>query len=182
MSNSLVSDWFGESFGELHPKLQLLHKTGGTLSGTVSVIVAHGIAGYFGRAIAKKFSIPTGNDQQMFSVTIAHQEDGLHWDRVFNVSEMKSVFVPVGNKRSGYWLEITGDVQLYLTVDVKEGGWYWRCFRVKYKGIILPLWLFPSVIAYKKIENEKYNFYVGFYFPILGEVLSYGGLLELRMP
>ncbi|GGY80483.1 hypothetical protein GCM10011613_26890 [Cellvibrio zantedeschiae] len=182
MSSSLVSDWFCESFGELHPQLQQLHKIGGILAGKVHVKSARGFAGYFGRAIAKKFSIPIDAQQQLFSVTITHQSDGLHWDRTFNARQMKSVFLPVGNKPGGYWLETTGDVQLYLTVDVKDGGWYWRCLSVKYKGITFPLWLFPRVNAYKKIENEKYSFYVGFNLPVLGEVLSYGGLLELRMP
>jgi hypothetical protein len=177
MSSSLVSDWFGEKFFELHPLLQKLHKSGGVLSGTVNVKLATGIAGYFGKHLAKKFGIPFHSREQSFSVAITHHVDGLHWDRCFDSSQMRSVFLPVGNMTNGYWLETTGDFKLYLTVDIKDGGWFWRCVSIKFKNITVPLCLLPRVNAYKKIEGEKYRFYVGFSLPILGEVLSYSGLL-----
>lgn len=178
MSSSLVSDWFGEKFFELHPLLQGLHKSGGILSGKVNVKIATGIAGYFGKHLAKKFAIPLCSREQSFSVVITHHADGLHWDRCFDSSRMHSVFLPVGNIANGYWLETTGLFKLYLTIDIKDGGWYWRCVSIKFKNITLPLFLLPRVNAYKKIEVERYRFYVGFNLPFFGEVLSYSGLLN----
>lgn len=179
MSSSLVSDWFGEKFVELHPRLQELHKSGGVLSGKVNVKIATGIAGYFGKQLAKKFGIPFHSHEQSFSVAITHHLDGLHWDRCFNEDPMCSIFVPIGTIKNGYWLETTGVFKLHLTVDIKDGGWYWRCVSIKFKNITIPLCLLPRVNAYKKIEHEKYRFYVGFSLPMLGEILSYSGLLNL---
>ena len=178
MSNNMVSDWFGEKVFELHPLLQRLHKSGGLLSGRVKVKLATGMAGYFGKHLAKKFGVPLYSIEQSFSVVITHHSDGLHWDRYFDSSRMHSVFLPVGSIANGYWLETTGIFKLHLTVDIKDGGWYWRCLRIKFKNITLPLFLLPRVNAYKKIEDEKYRFYVGFNLPLIGEVLSYSGLLN----
>lgn len=182
MNSNMVSDWFGETFFELHPLLQELHKIGGVLSGKVNIKIATGLAGYLGKGFAKKFAIPIHSSEQPFSVSIAHHTDGLHWDRKFNTSEMNSVFVPIGNKSNGYWLETTGSFQLYLRVDIKENGWYWRCLKAKYKYFRVPLCFLPRVNAYKKIEDGKYRFYVGFNLPIFGEVLSYSGLLSAAIP
>lgn len=178
MNSNLVSDWFGDSFLKLHPRLQQLHKSGGTLSGAVNLQIATGIAGYIGRRIAKKLAIPFDPREQLFSVSIMHAPDGLHWNRSFSHSKMHSVFLPVGTLQNGYWLETTGALKLHLTVDIKEGGWYWRCLKIKFKKVTLSRYFLPHVNAYKKIENEKYRFYVGFSFPIFGEVLSYSGLLD----
>lgn len=65
-----------------------------------------------------------------------------------------------------------------LTVDVKEGGWYWRCLQMRLFGIRLPLWLFPNSQAFKRIEDGRYRFYVGFTLPWLGTILSYSGALH----
>lgn len=182
MTSNLVSDWFGEGFTELHPLLQQIHKTGGTLSGTVTVNIASGLAGFLGRRIAKGFSIPINSSDHFFTVAITHQSDAMHWNRMFNSSQMYSVFLPVGNKADGYWLESTGSVHLYLTVDIKDKGWYWRCLKARFKYFTVPLFFLPRINAYKKIENEKYRFYVGFSLLFFGEVLSYGGLLDPHLP
>ena len=94
--------------------------------------------------------------------------------------QMRSIFRPVGNIDAGYWLEETGPLELKLTVDILDRGWYWRCLSMRLWKIPLPLWLFPHSKAYKKIEGDKYRFYVGFSLPFLGTILSYGGLLSAR--
>ena len=65
-----------------------------------------------------------------------------------------------------------------LKVDIIEGGWYWRVTNVRLRGIPVPLWLIPGSAAYKRIEDGKYRFYVGFSLPLVGKVFSYSGLLE----
>jgi hypothetical protein len=61
---------------------------------------------------------------------------------------------------------------------VIDGGWYWRCRKVWLYGVRLPLALFPRSDAYKCVEGGRYRFQVTFMVPLLGRVLSYGGLLE----
>lgn len=178
MSNN-VQAWFGKSFFELHPLIQKLHNTGGSLTGKVELIFAQGIAGYFGRMLAKKLSIPVSQSIQSFSVAISQQDNGLQWTRCFDQKySLTSLFLPVGTKDQGFWIETTGTFTLFLTVDIKDGGWYWRPLTVHYKNIPLPGWLFPKINAFKYVEAGSYRFFVGFSLPLLGQVFSYSGLLQ----
>lgn len=180
MPHTLVKNWFGDEFYQLAPQLQQLHSLGGTLKGPVEVLYGKGVAGIIGRRLAKKLNIPTARHHD-FSVAISHHANGLHWHRVFNqTQEMKSVFTPVGNKTKGFWLEQTGRLHLKLTVDIIDGGWYWKILGYRFLGLPLPAWLLPKSIAYKFIDDDKYRFYVAFTAPILGMLFSYGGLLSVE--
>lgn len=178
MSSNLVSDWFGQEFNNLHPMLQQLHRQGGLLAGTVKVVIPRGAAGIIGKRLASKLGVPTNPGDHELVVTISHHTDGLHWDRCFNSqTTMNSTFTPIGELPNGYWLENTGLLKMFLTVDTINGGWHWRCLKMKVRGLRLPLWLFPHSTAFKTIEGDKYRFYVGFSLPFFGTILSYGGLL-----
>ena len=180
LTGELVSNWFAAAYSNLAPELQRLHRSGGSLSGEVEVIVGKGIAGLIGRRIARKLNIPNAGLNQLL-VTISHDDEYLHWDRQFNNSVvMYSRFKPVGTIKDGYWLEKTGPLELMLTVDIKKQGWHWRCLRIKYSGLPIPIWLFPSMQAYKYIEDGGYRFYVGFSAPLLGLLFSYSGVLKVR--
>ena len=177
--------WFGADFTKLHPLLQELHTTGGILKGAVTITTSNGLSGIIGRRLAKKLNIPAKGKQHQLEVIITHKNNALHWDRRFDSDMMmKSVFTPVGQKgAAGYWTESTGAIQLYLDVDIKDGGWYWQPQKMRIKGVPFPLWLTPRTTAYKRIEqgntNEPcYRFHVSFSLPFLGTILSYGGLLE----
>jgi hypothetical protein len=65
-----------------------------------------------------------------------------------------------------------------LTVDINQGGWYWRCLEIRILGLRMPLWLFPNSKAFKMIEDGRYKFYVGFSLPWIGTLLSYSGSLS----
>ncbi|OZG70178.1 hypothetical protein BTA51_27270 [Hahella sp. CCB-MM4] len=178
IEESPARKWFGEHYEQLHPALQSLHSQGGKLSGVVEVRYGKGISGYIARRLARKLNIPEAGTHD-FSVTIAHEKGEMKWQRQFDDrSGMTSVFVPVGTfDNNGYWREKIGAVELHLTVEIRKGGWYWRCLRAKIFGITLPLWLFPETTAYKAVENGVYQFYVGFRLPLLGFLLSYSGRL-----
>lgn len=180
MVENIVTRWFGPHFADLHPLLQDLHRHGGQLRGPVAVTVGKGVAGWMGRRLAAKLGIPVGEAAQHFVVDIRHAEDALHWDRQFaNGATMHSRFVPVGSWPDGYWIEHSGALQLRLTVDVVEGGWYWRLLGMRLAGLPLPIWLFPKPQAYKRIEQGRYRFCVAFTLPLVGEILCYQGLLAV---
>lgn len=179
MNNTPSSRWFGDRFAELHPLLQDLHTNGGTLSGPVLITLGDGLAGIVGRRLAAKLGIPVDGDQHTLQVAISHHSDGLHWDRCFDGDRwMRSLFEPVGQWPDGYWLETSGPIKLQLTVDISDGGWYWRVLKGQVRGATLPSWLLPTTTAFKRIEDGRYRFQVGIAVPLLGTVLSYGGLLE----
>lgn len=174
-----TSQWFGDTFSELHPLLQQLHLHGGSLTGDVTLQFGKGIAGWLGRRLAKKLTIPTESGVYPFTVIIKHTDKQLHWGRCFNNRHtVTSIFTPVGNKQTGYWIESTGAIQLYLTVNIHHQGWYWQPLKMKLHNIPLPMRLMPKTTAYKYIEAGQYRFHVSFSWWIFGTLLSYSGLLS----
>jgi len=91
---------------------------------------------------------------------------------------MQSIFEPIGHWPDGYWIEQTGKLKLYLTVDVKNQGWYWRSLKTKLGWIRIPQWLMPGSNAWKRITNNRYEFNVEFRMPLLGMLLRYNGTLD----
>jgi hypothetical protein len=178
MTNKLVKNWFGDQFSNLHPLLQKLHSDGGELVGDVEISYGKGLAGIIGGRLGKKMNLPSEGVHQL-TVSISHDADGLHWWRRFDEQTViKSLFKPVGDIEQGYWIETTGPLSMKLTVDIKNGGWFWRCLKVNFLGLPIPRWLIPHTNAYKIIENGKYRFYVEFSLPIIGSLVSYQGLLR----
>jgi hypothetical protein len=179
VSETAVSRWFGPRFAELHPLLQQLHLNGGVLRGWVTVQTGTGLGGWIGRRLARKFSVLPTDRPHVLTVNISHGADGLHWQRGFDHQvAVTSLFAPVGTLPDGYWLEHIKAVRLALTVDIIDGGWHWRCLKTWVYGIPIPRWLAPRTTAFKRIEQGRYRFYVGFALPGLGTVFSYSGLLE----
>lgn len=180
MKNNSVKNWFGSEFVRLDPLLQKLHLFGGELSGDVDISYGGGLSGFIGKRLAKKMKLP-GEGIHKLLVCISHSGDGLQWDRRFNDSNIVgSLFQPVGSHEGGYWLETTGPVTLKLTVDIVDGGWYWRCLAVSLYGVPIPVWFIPKTNAFKTIENGKYRFGVAFTYPLLGNLVSYSGVLEAQ--
>lgn len=177
MPNKLVSNWFGDQFSNLHPLLQELHTTGGRLTGNVEISYGKGIAGIIGSRLAKKMSFPEKGTHQL-TINISHDSNDLHWSRCFDEqTPVNSLFKPIGNIDQGYWLESTGPLQMRLTVEIIDGGWFWRCLKVNFLGLPIPRWLIPRANAYKIIENGQYRFHVEFSLPLIGSLVSYHGLL-----
>jgi len=176
MQNKTVA-WFADSFDQLHPLFRKLHTDGGKLAGDVEIDYGYGVAGVIGRRLARKMNVP-GPGTHHLSVSISHDNKGLHWNRCFNHQQLVySLFKPTGRIDNGHWIEKTGPLSMKLTVDILDGGWYWRCLAVNFYGVPIPLWLIPKAVAYKRIENGKYRFHVEFSLPLLGALVCYRGLL-----
>lgn len=177
--NSIVKDWFGRQFAQLHPKLQHLHLYGGMLTGEIQLNTGKGLAGVIGRRLAKKLGIPQCEHCKL-KVNIFHSVEGLHWHRQFgNDCQMQSLFIPVGYKGNGFWIEKTGPLKMFLDIDIIDYGWHWRCLKFQFYRLPLPVWLFPKSVAYKTIVNDEYRFVVRFSMPLIGELLCYQGNLQL---
>ncbi|WP_460731892.1 DUF4166 domain-containing protein [Lysobacter tyrosinilyticus] len=174
-----MTRWFGEDFARLHPALQALHREGGTLSGAVTITTGRGFAGALGRRMARRLGIPTVPGLAGFEVRITHDAQAMRWERRFGEGRtLLSVFRPLGMCPHGYWLEDTGVVQLKLTVDIRDGGWYWRLLGASLRGVPLPLWLFPRTEAFKRIDADGgYRFAVAFALFPFGTLLKYEGVL-----
>lgn len=181
--SSAVMAWFGAGFGDLHPLLQALHVRDSELSGPVVLRFGRGVAGAFGRHMARKLGMPAASGQHQLNVKIRHDPMALEWHRCFDgTHHLRSNFIPQGHWPAGHWIEKTGALELMLTVDVIDGGWHWRVIAARLRGIRVPLWLIPRSTAYKRIEEGAYRFHVAFSVPILGEVICYSGVLEPSHP
>lgn len=179
MTHNAVVDWFGPHFASLHPLLQDLHRQGGQLEGPVELVFGSGLAGVVGRRLAAKLGLPNQAGTMPLQVNITHRGGALYWSRRFqNRSEMLSVFVPHGRFPEGHWQEQTGPLRLQLGVDISDGGWRWLPQQVRLMGIRLPLWLFPTSEAYKRIVDGQYEFSVQFSLPGFGLLLGYRGHLR----
>lgn len=182
MRTEIVRNWFAERFEQLHPMIQQLHSTGGQLGGEVEIVYGRGIAGIIGARLARKMRFPAAGRHQL-KVSIAHEENGLLWSRAFDDQPpVLSVFKPVGTVHDGCWLESTGPLSMKLTVEIIDGGWFWRCLAIRVLGLPVPRWLMPRTNAYKTIENGCYRFHVGFSLPLLGTLVRYQGLLHPEPP
>ena len=176
---SAASNWFGSSFKDLHPLLQNLHVNGGQLKGVIDLQFGTGLGGIIGRRLAPKIGLPVNSGVIDFEVNISHTVNKLSWVRKFdNNHVMTSLFVPHGKYPTGYWSETTGNLSLELGVVIRDGGWYWVQRKVRLFGMPLPLMLFPSSHAYKKIRDNHYEFSVTFTLPIIGKLVSYSGKLS----
>lgn len=184
IANPVVA-WFGSHFERLHPRLQQLHRDGGTLEGTVTIVLGHGAAGFLGRRLAARLGIPAGHGDCGFAVIVQDTDNRLVWSRHFrapdgSTRELTSIFTPHGAYPDGYWEESTGAMRFRLGVAIGgDGSWNWQVRRAALWGVPLPVALFPRSRACKSIEDGRYRFEVSFVMPGLGTLLSYGGLLEL---
>lgn len=181
--DNVVVDWFGPDFGQLEPLLQDLHRTGGVLTGQVELDFGGGLGGLIGRRLARKLGLPASAGSHNFKVDIRHKDGALHWARQFDsLPDMVSVFTPHGHYPDGYWIESTGNLTLHLGVRITDGGWHWVQRKLIFRGITLPLRLFPATKAYKCINNGKYEFSVSFSLPVVGQLLRYCGHLDPEVP
>ena len=176
---SSAERWFGPAFAELHPLIQQLHRSGGELHGVVEIGFGSGIAGFFGRRIARRLGLPIAGTAQL-RVRIEHVKTRMDWHRQFDAGpDFRSCFEPIGSYPDGYWQESSGRLQLQLGVDILQGGWCWRQRALRLWGMRVPNWLAPQTHAGKEIRAGDYCFHVAIQLPLLGRALSYSGRLKL---
>lgn len=178
---NVITEWMGNDFFSLHPLLQELHIHGGVLKGNVDIQTGNNsLSHYLGQRLAKKLGIPVSSGTHTLQVAISHNKDTLIWERIFDdIHKMTSIFKPIGIKQSGFLLEESGPQKMRLTIDVKDGGWYWRWLDIKSKDKNFFKFILPYSEAYKYInENNEYVFCVKFKFFGLGNILTYKGVLH----
>jgi len=180
--NDIVKKWFGEGFKNLDPLIQQLHLSNrGVLHGQVILEYGSGLSGVIGKRLGGKLGLPVSEGTKNLKVEIESKNGLLVWSRLFDSQyKMVSKFKPLGTYPDGHWQEQTGVVRLDLGVEISNGGWYWVQKNVWYKSRRLPVWLFPSSQAYKRIVDGKYEFSVSISLPLFGKIIQYDGLLELQ--
>jgi hypothetical protein len=96
-STGAVMGWFGKGFDDLHPLLRALHERDSELNGPVTLRFGRGMAGAFGRHMARKLGMPVAAGQHHMNVTIRHDARTLEWHRCFDgTHHLHSSFIPSG--------------------------------------------------------------------------------------
>lgn len=153
--------WFGSAFDQLYPRLQELHRHGGTLIGSVDYELAGtGVAGWLARRIARGMHLPEAAGRYPFRVHITHEADALIWSREFAGAPAVSRFVPTGHFPQGYWRERFGALDARLGVAIDAGGWRWLMRSMRWRGVPVPLWCLLQSQAAKRITPAGYEFEV----------------------
>lgn len=160
-----------------------MHRQGGRLVGEVELAYGSGVAGWLGPRLGRRMGLPPRAGRMPLEVGISHTDGALRWARRFGEAhEMVSLFEPVGQWPDGHWRERTGALHFLLTVDVREGGWYWRALGARLHGLPVPVSLLPRSHAGKRVEGDGYRFEVAIVAPLLGLLLRYGGTLQWHGP
>ncbi len=177
----LVERWFGPAFRQLHPRLQQLHREGGTLQGPVDIVTAAGVGGWLGRRLARRLGVPTFPGAHTLRVDIHDDGQALRWDRTFDAGHrFASRFRPAGSYPTGYWVEHSGALTLHLGVRIVDGGWEWEERGAWWHGVRWPAWARPSTRAGKRAEGEAYRFSVTFAWRGGQPLLRYAGCLRMQ--
>jgi hypothetical protein len=179
-TQTLVEAWFGKAYARLHPRLQKLHRRDGVLRGPVEVRLApRGLARRVGERLRRRLGLPPPGPGHELEVRVVHEPTQMRWERRFDgAGAFASRFEPVGNFPDGYWREFGAGPELHLGVHLDDdGGWHWRTRRVRWRGLPVPAWLLPRVVAHKRWIAGRYDFDVGVHVPWLGEVVGYRGRL-----
>jgi len=177
---TIVQDWFGERFSELHPMIQELHTDDHRLKGVCQLEYSNGFAGKLGRSFGKKMNMPTQSGETELIVDMHHTDESLLWSRQFGATKnVISTFIPVGRFPDGGWREKTDDIEINLGVEIKNGAWHWVQNSVRLRGAPVPSIFSPKVTAYKDVLDGKYCFRVEFALPKIGRLFKYSGLLEV---
>ena len=77
-------------------------------------------------------------------------------------------------------IERLGSLKLHFRVIEEDGGLYYQFVRACLWSISLPKALSPVVHARERETDGKYDFLVEVKMPMVGDTISYGGVLSVK--
>jgi hypothetical protein len=161
-----------DRFGELSPVLREFHGDFATWSGKAIFDVwrkpglVPGILAWFG-------GLPPPGKAVELNLRIERTETGEWWHRDFAGHKLPS-FQWAG---PGLLYERFGGICLAQKLEVKEGALELRVVRAWNLGILLPSFAAPSGLGIETQQGESIGVCARAFFPILGELVRYEGLL-----
>ena len=168
---NLLKHHMGASFQQLAPLLQEFHTGKQTLVGEAEVEQGN----IFARIICKVMGFPRAGSNVSLRVECDHGPS-MYWRRFFNGKLMASTFALDGNSL----VEKLSAMHLYLRAVESSSELHYHFYRAKLLGLPLPAFLCPKVVAYEKEVNGNYQFFVQVKLWLIGPVIRYWGILELK--
>jgi hypothetical protein len=164
----------GRAFERLSPELQAFHSAGGRnrFFGRCAVT---GPENFFGRLIARVCGLPEASYDGDFSFELESTVSSEKWRRKFRGRDMLSTMRVV----DGVLVEQLGPLELRFGLQVDEGRLVMHLGSIIWKGIQIPRFLHPSVVAEETGASERLHFNVAATLPLFGHLVAYKGHLAI---
>ena len=167
---NLLAQQMEGGFERLNPLLKTVHSGKQRIQGFAEIKRGNALA----RLICNIFGFPPEHPHCPLTVDCEHRTDAMLWHRNFNGMKMQSHFKAKGD----YLIECLGPLQLYLQPREEGGQLNYHFSATCFLHIPLPNFLSPSIEAWEKELNGEYHFYVCVTMPLVGEVITYSGIMQ----
>lgn len=178
-TSELYPKLLGDSWPDLDAAIRRLHNSGGTVHAVGVFQVSHG-NNKLARMLARFARLPAAGEAVDVRLQVTEQEEGEEWLRTFaghNLVSMQSdrgaglLVERMGIVEMRFQLEVAGGVLNYQTVSA--------ALRLGSLRVPLPHWLSPQVTAWEKAVGDLNQIHVSVQvnIPLLGRLISYGGML-----
>jgi Domain of unknown function (DUF4166) len=136
--------------------------------------------GWIARRIATTFRFPQADDDVPVTVEFRRDGDREIWRRDFGGQEFASIQEAGRGRFDRLLCERFGPCAfgVALVIDGDHLRFILRGWSIY--GVPMPLWLAPACIAYEAEYNGRFRFFVELRYRLIGLIVRYQGLLELR--
>lgn len=168
---NLIEEHLGPAYANLDEVLKRAHTGAIKLTGNVSVTRGNVIA----RWLCDLLRLPPSAASVQLTVNGQHFPDQMLWDRDFGGIKMRSRFF----KEGAALAEQFGPLKLWMKLTVDNGSLRYTLIKTTILGMTLPARWAPRVMAFEAQAADFYQFGVEVSLPIIGKLITYGGMLSL---
>ncbi len=176
MTAPLYRRLLGGRFEHLPARVRELHDVTGTSVWTGRADVERGRS-LPSRLVATLFGLPPDGRDQALRVTFEPVGDREIWSRAFGTA----VFRSVQYERGGLLNERVGPSTFVFALDTSAEGMALKMQGVRFLGVPLPRFMWPSVFTFESEREGRYHFEVEASLPALGRGVRYVGWLEWEL-
>jgi len=171
----------GDSYNQLHPSIQDLHRTGAGrhFKGHCDIErgrnpLAHIIAFFFG--------FPKSGSNIPVEIKITPDAKGELWERFFDGKRMASHHSMGMGRWSRHVTERFGPISVHMAILNENGNMRIHTRGWSLFGLPLPKFLRPGGDVYETDDDGRFKFYVDLRAPLIGRMCRYVGYFEPMEP
>ena len=176
MTLPLYRRLLGERFEHLPPRVRELHDVQDKSLWTGRADVERGRS-MASRCLATVLGLPPSGRDQVLEVRFQAVKGREDWQRSFNGARFRSVQY----ERGGFLYERVGPTTFVFALETPADGLSLKLEGVRFVGVPLPRFAWPSVCTFECEREGRYCFQVEAALPMIGRVVRYAGWLE-RQP
>ncbi len=175
---SLYRRVLGADYREMSEAGQRLHD--GNVAHWAGRCSVEGASGKLGRILAALFALPPAGDDVPIEVEFIARDGRETWIRRVGGRTMRSLQY-IGVRRPAGWIvERFGPLDFDLAVPVRDGRLELVMSGMRFAGMPLPRFCWPSIKAVETEEEGRFRFDVEIGLPWIGRLVRYRGFLTSR--